>query len=218
MRATATILMTLFLLLFFVACSHLADEPAVEQLISQESRILQFDTAQVKINLSSDWEIDLATGSFLRDTDRRYNFTLTAPGNEKTFGTVTIGNIVSGQPLPYDDFMAMHRDFTDRVLDRAVEDIAEYTVLDLVNGVGLFSILTDAALVGTIPPPDEFMYLGLIFGNYNHGVLVFATLLTDNQSMPGFTSLLDAIINMKVVFDYVTSLGFNAPNTSLTWF
>ena len=101
--------------------------------------------------------------------------------------------------LSPDAFSAWYSTLAELILPRAVEETAEYTRLSLGNGVGVFSIFTDATLVGTTPPPDEYLYLGMFLGNWDNGTLAHATLLTNNTD--SFNLMLLSLSLMEVSFN-----------------
>jgi len=90
---------------------------------------------------------------------------------------------------------------TEWILPRAVEETAEYTRLPLNNGFGMFSVFTDAELVGTIPPPDEYLYMGLLLGSWDNGFIAHATLLTNDTDSFCFNLMLLALSLMEVSFN-----------------
>ena len=208
MKKAAMMMALLLLVTGFAGCTgEEAREPAepaepevypYDAAPASELSIIQFETIQVSIRLPDDWEIVRAAGSPLPGAERTYNFTLTPPDGESV-GIITIGNTMRG-PLTSEEFSAWYSTHTERILPQAVEETAEYTRLLLNNGFGVFSIFTDADLVGTTPPPDEYLYLGMFFGNWENGFLARATLLTNDKDGFDFNLMLLALSLMEVSF------------------
>jgi len=206
-------LLMVFVLIFLAACGQNASAP--EQTPSPsanetappndiapddvELTIIDLSTIQISILLPDDWEMIEQAGSFLPNVNQSYNFQLVPPDGE-TFGIVTVGNTMLGQALPAETFTAWHTTLTETILPRAVEESAEFDSLLLRGGSGLFAVFTDAELVGTTPPPDEYLYLGMFLGNWDNGFLAHATLLTNDTESFDFQLMLLALSLMEISF------------------
>jgi len=164
-------------------------------------RVVQFENA-LRNQLPDDWEIVRSAGLLLPFATRTYNFDIIPPDANESYGIITIGNTVDGQPLTVEDFSLWQSVLEESILPRAVEETAAYTHLTLNNGFGIFSgIYTDADLVGTIPPPEEYMYLGIFLGNWDNGTIAHATLFTNDTESLSFNLMKLALTFMEVSFE-----------------
>ena len=162
---------------------------------------IRFETAEVNIRLPEDWEVVQSAGSPLPGAVRTYDFTI-IPLDGVSVGIVTIGSRIGGRALTQEEFYVWQSVLENSILPRSVEETATYTPLLLNNGVGVFSgVYTYADLVGTTPPPDQYLYLGVFLGNWNHGVIAHATLLTNEVDGFSFNLMQLALALMEVSFD-----------------
>ena len=195
-------LLMIFFLIFLTACGQ--NEVAPEEKPSPiphdtEPTVIELGTVQVSILLPDDWEMIEQAGSPLPNVSQSYNFQLVPPDGT-SFGIVTVGNTMFGQALPPDAFTAWYTTTSDIILPRAVEESAEFDSLLLRGGSGVFAVFTDAELVGTTPPPDEYLYLGMFLGNWDNGFLAHATLLTNDTESFDFQLMLLALSLMEISF------------------
>ena len=114
---------------------------------------------------------------------------------------VTIGEIVGRQPFTAEAFVRLYTTRIAQILPRAVEETAEYIDVVLNNGNGVYTILTDASLIGATLSPDEYLYLAMFFANYSNGYVTYATLLTDDPDSESFMIMLDAVTSIEVSDD-----------------
>ena len=179
--------------------SDLSSEPSGEPSgdLSSEPSIIQFETVQIGIRLPDDWVIVRDAGTPIPYAEQTYNFTLLPPDGE-SIGIVTIGTTQDREPLADDDFYSWLSTRVNQFLPRAAEDTAVYTQLMLNNGSGVYSVLTDADLVGTVPQPDEYMYIGMFFGNWDNCAIAYATLLTNDKDGFYFNLMLLSLALMDI--------------------
>ncbi|MDR2546184.1 MAG: hypothetical protein LBC96_01575 [Lachnospiraceae bacterium] len=207
MKKTITSLLIL-LLLSTVACfqgEQNRTSPANDDTLSVEAgddelmevKIIQFDTITVSILLPKDWEIIYYNGGpDLPHVEQSYTFEI-YPSTGDALGLVTVGNTMRDDVLSEEEFGLWFSSFTERFLPFSVEETAEVTNYSLRNGYGVLSIFTDAALVGTIPPPDEYLYLGLFLGSWGDGFVLHSSLLSNEIDSFEMTLMLLALMHIS---------------------
>jgi len=147
----------------------------------------------ISINIPDDWQIRHERGTSIPGASRTYDLILTPPYNEKGFLRITTGATGTGRSLPMQQFERIIDARVSALLPRAVEERAVYVNLPVNNGIGILCILTDASLVNTTIPQDEYLYLGIYFANYNNGCIVCATLLADDTHSMTFLHMLGIV-------------------------
>jgi len=165
-----------------------------------EPSIIELGTIQVSILLPDSWEVVRRAGTPLPGIEHTYDFRIIPPDGI-SLGTVTIGNTMRGSGLTAEELYIWHSTFAGGLLPRSVEDRIDYTRLSLINGAGIFSVLTDAALVGTIPPPNEYLYLGMLLASWDNGFIAHTTLLTNDTESFCFMLMQLAISFMEISFN-----------------
>jgi len=165
------------------------------------SQQLYFETGSALIQLGNDWEIVYQPGTPMPFMERAYNITITPPDGEKSAAIVSIGKLTDGQPLSNLELHTLYEILLGAVLPYAVEDEPVIMNMPIINGAGLFSIITDSRLVGTEIPPDRYLHLGIFLGNLDNGAFIHATVLTDDTWGRGFLSMVLALMTIDVEFE-----------------
>jgi len=71
-------------------------------------------------------------------------------------------------------------------------------MIPLEGGIGAYFTLTDAELIGTVPPPDNYIYLTTFLGNYQSGYQTYASLFSNTLDDENVSALLDAVARMHI--------------------
>jgi hypothetical protein len=166
-------------------------------------RILEFDTAQVRIVLPHDMNVADSRSHPLPFTDRTYDFTLASPDGV-SHASVTVARVIDGQTLSEEFFSEFITSWVQMPLRYSVEDEAVLTAMYINNGWGKISDpFTDSRLVGLDElPPYEYMYLVSFFAHWHdNGAFVFATLLTNDLDSFHFLSMQLSLALMEITFE-----------------
>ena len=169
-----------------------------ESTLAMEHHTIQFDTGEVSIALPEGWTVERARGSILPFAVQTYNLNLISPQGVKESGIITLGRAIGGSAISDEEFNLWYTTKVTRILPRAVEEEGDFIEKEVDDGRAIYATFTDAALVGTTPPPDEWIYLSLYFANYNDGYLVFASLFTDELYSEYHKLMLSAVASMKI--------------------
>ena len=193
--------------------NDIPEEPEVspnETNLATERITIQLETGEVSISLPIGWEVVRDGRTGIPFTSQTYDIRLVPPSNEKAMGIITIGATVGGQPLSAEDFSSLYTDRSEILLPRAVEDVAEYTDVMVNDGYAIYTVLTDASLVGATLQEDEYLFLAVFHANYNSGYLTYASLFTDDLDSESFQIMLNAVASIEASFDDLPhSLGLD---------
>jgi len=184
------------------------DLPPVESKPVIERRTIQLETGEVSIALPSDWEIVLAEGTSVPYAGQTYDLKLLPPSDEKVMGIITIGSTLDGHQLSTGEFYSLYSTSVESLLPEAVEDTAEYVEIKVNEGNAVYAILTNASLVGKSLSPDEYLFLTRFFANYKNGIILYASLLSDDLECESYKVMLDAVASVEASF-YPVNISFN---------
>jgi len=184
------------------------EAPPEDVLPAMERITIQLDTGEVSISLPTGWQVNRSEGTIMPFTTRTYDLELVPPSGEKALGIITIGATIDGQPFSGEDFYSLYSARSEALLHIAVEDVAEYTKVMVEDGYGVYTVLTDASLVGTTPPDDEYLFLTIFHANYNSGYITYASILVDDLESESYKIMLNAVTSIEASFEpSASSLG-----------
>ena len=186
------------------------EEQSVEENDSDiERQTIQFETGEVSIVLSDGWTVEPTGGTAIPFTERTYNLWILSPQGEEEAGMITVGRIVGGHALSDEEFYTWHTTRVANFLPRAVEEEADFFRKEVYDGQAVYATLTDADLIGTIPPPEEWIYMSKYFANYSGGFLVYASLFTNELNSENHRMMLEAVASIKIYLEAIESMSVN---------
>ncbi|MCL2721763.1 MAG: hypothetical protein FWD47_10555 [Treponema sp.] len=144
----------------------------------------------INIDIPDNWQIRRERGTPISGAVRTYDLIIIPPSNEKGFLRITVGLNGTRRPLPLQQFERLVESRVSMLLPFAVEEKAIYHNIQINNGTGKYCKLTDASLVNKTPDPDDYIYLGIYFANYNNGSIIYSTLLADEINNLIFQNML----------------------------
>jgi len=184
------------------------EAPPIDILPAMERITVQLDTGEVSISLPTGWQVVRSEGTIMPFTTRTYDLELVPPSGEKALGIITIGATIDGQPFSDEDFSSLYSARSEALLHIAVEDVAEYSKAAVVDGYAVYTVLTDASLVGTTPLKDEYKFLTIFHANYNSGYITYASILVDDLESESYRVMLNAVESIEASFEpSASSLG-----------
>lgn len=156
------------------------------------------DTGEISITAPIIWDVTLEPGSPSRFAAQTYNLMISPSSeDEKLLCLITISLTMSGQALSDGDFSSLYTVGVEALLPYAVEETATFTDVTLDGGYGVYTILTDAALVGTTPQQDEYLYMTRFYANFTDGYFIYSTLFTDDTDTESFLMLLESVSSVE---------------------
>ena len=154
----------------------------------------------INIDIPDGWQIRQERGTPVPGINQTYDLIVIPPSQEKGLLRITMGITGTGRSLPSQQFERLIDSRVSVLLPHAVEEIPSYHDIQLNDGIGKYCILTDASLVNNKPTPNDYIYLGIFFANYNNGCIVYSTLLADEIKSAIFQNML------KIVSSIVPSI------------
>ncbi|MCL2488795.1 MAG: hypothetical protein FWE80_08940 [Oscillospiraceae bacterium] len=206
MKKFAIIFLAIIIVAAFAACGQKAADEAdsnasVRDLPDMKPETVQFETGEVTISIPDGWRVAPDEGTPVPFTEQTYDLKLLSPSGEKELGIVTVGKIKGGEPLSTEDFFRLVSTRIELSLPEAAEDEVDFKQVEVHDGDGIYCILTEASLVGKKIPPDEYLYVAMVFANYKNGCLTYSSLLTDDTDSENFAIMLNAVAGLEAAFD-----------------
>ena len=170
-------------------------------------RTLQLETGEVSLTLPESWgvvSLDNDVFDFTVLTVQTYFLELLPPPDVKAMALIDIWKTADGQPVSPENFHNAATSVVSLSLPRAVEDTAEFIEMELPDGIAVYTILTDASLVGTTIPSDEYLYVIKFFANYDSGYATSISLFTDDLDSESFKIMLEAAASVEPSFEHAS--------------